>query len=223
MPIFENRTTRPALKEVTQPNDAFSKIAWVVFSSVAVFSLAKPNPHLMAIVFLAAYYILIWRKDVQKTAVCFCVVAYMALNALFVVHGSPELFSDSRLYIANRLWYAVGIAIFAKHLIDEYIAKEKHVVRAIFLGFVCLFGAYMFYVHDRTEKMEPKEIKCMKMVGDTCITEGEIKAWYPVDTLADDVLVGLTLCFLIAATEASGVNRKRDEVAAPETDESHAS
>lgn len=193
-------------KRVRVPSDAARRLCWSFTAIVAVFSFVTPHPLMMALVFLGAYFIHVWADDEQKTVMSCCVLAYMGLNAFFITHNSGALATDPTLWIANRLVYGVGLALFGKHLVDKAVEKWNGVYKASALGFICIFLAYAVEVQHR----EHDTAKCKSIDAQalTCVVEHD--TWYSTENLLDDVLMGAAFCFLVSATESSGTERDAD-------------
>lgn len=207
--MFQKQQTkkRVSSKPVRVPSEAARRVCWSLTAIVAVFSFITPHPLMMALVFLGAYFVHVWADDEQKTAMSCCMLFYMGLNAFFITHVSGALATDPRLWIANRLVYGVGLALFGKHLVDKAVAKWSGVYVASALGFIFIFLAYVVEVHHR----EHDTARCISIdtAAKTCVVEHD--TWYSTENMLDDVLMGVAFCFLISATENSGTERDDDD------------
>lgn len=179
-------------------NDNARRVAAVVLGAASVLSLFwRPVAELIALVFILFYGLLVWTKDNDETMawVCMSFLLYLVLNGLFVANHSHQLEVDPRLWIANRLLYVVGIALFGKQLVDMALERWNRPYIALALGFILLYAAFATYynLHDG------RTVQCVGYVEGKCVVKHE--SWYEVEMLWDDVLMGFALCFLIASTE----------------------
>jgi protein-S-isoprenylcysteine O-methyltransferase Ste14 len=160
--------------------------ASVILGVVGVASLFwQPIAELIGIVFVFYYALFVWTKDDDKTRnwVCITFMLYLVANGFFVAYHSPQLSVDPQLWIANRLLYVVGIALFGTHLVNQALETLNVPSFAIAVGFIFIFAAFVvYYFMHQGQPFEPK-------------------SWYEPEMLWDDVLMGFALCFLIAGTE----------------------
>jgi hypothetical protein len=176
-----------------------------VLVATAYSAISGPSAEVMLLAFGLSACIVISTKGSQQRNICLAMVAFGLVNAWYVLNPSdaPQLYEDARFWIANRLTYAVGIAVFVQPLFGPMFETEKGKTRTIVVGSLLIFLAFALYLHGRPESLS-STVQCVQVFVETltCKVQHEPTAWYTPDLLWDDLCIGAASGLLVGALTA---------------------
>lgn len=206
MAIQNSRRSGTPKTKVTSFGLMKELIFWPAVLIATAYSIfAGPDPVVMLLAFFLAATIVITAGSKQQRNICLAMVAFGIVNGWYVLHpaSAPQLYEDPRFWIANRLTYAVGIAVFVQPLFGNIFQTERGKTRTIVVAALLMFLGFVLYTLGRPENL-PSTVKCVQVVVETltCQLQREPIAWYTSDLLWDDICIGAASGLLVGALTA---------------------
>lgn len=213
-----NMTSQNSPQSGTRKNKAtgFGLLKELVFWPVValatlITAVFGPDVNLVLLTFFLAVTILITTVGKEQRAICWTMVAFGIVNGLYVAFPSyaPTLFQDPRFWIANRLLFAVGIAVFIQPLFGRIFETEKGKTRTLIVASLLLFIAFALHTFGRPEYL-PSTTKCVEVFVETltCKLQRDPVTWYTVDMLWDDICIGVASGLIVGALTAKTKKKK---------------
>jgi hypothetical protein len=155
---------------------------------------------ILAAFFLSAL-IVITTDGNQRLAACWVTLVFALVNVWHIHNPSPEMIAQPQFWFANRLLYAVGLAFWLQPICGKAFETEKGRERAIVVGVLLLFVAFIMYWLSRPSDLV-RTVQCLELVASTCTFKEPSQSWYLPETLYDDVCVGIAAGLLYGALAA---------------------
>lgn len=171
-------------------------IVWPTIAGVMVYSLKAPGENLVAVFFFSSLLILMNSTEREEKWVCGVMLAFQVVIAAHVLFKSPALYNAPSLWIACRLLYVIGLAIFLPPLVEEKLKLEKWQTKGVVVAFLLILVAFYFYNKDREAKqVEP--VRCISVKPSSkddkyvCQPDPDPEPWYSTSSLIDDIAFGV--------------------------------
>lgn len=184
------------------------RIAWAYVVTALLYLVAGGPPRFgllfLMMTFFAGALILQNSEKREQVGIACVMVVFLLINAAYMMLLPQHSTAQSEnmvvaVWIIEKLWYVVGLALLLPLLVDPLVKKsDKHRARAIALAFSaqCLLT---FYMHHDKEKESHAPVECLEIVGKICTPVAKPAPWYTRATLAEDLVTGLQVVLLMAA------------------------
>jgi hypothetical protein len=173
----------------------------LVFGALGFSLLVGPNHYVILGAFFLSVLIVITTDGNQRLAACWVMVVFASVNILHIHNPTPEMSAQPQFWFVNRLLYAVGLAFWLQPICGKAFETEKGRERAIIIGVLLLFVAFVMYWLNRPSDMV-RTVQCLELVVNTCTFKEPPEAWYLPGMLYDDLCVGIAAGLLYGALAA---------------------